>query len=170
MITILFYISMISGGILVAMLLLSLISGLDIDIDFGDGDDGGGIIKPTLIFFSIGAYIVRGFLMAESNPIIALIAGIASGALAVFILSLLLKWILSQQENVNWSINDALYQKGKTYLKVPKNGSGIIQIDINGVTRELKAKTNDKTDIPTGALVQVEKIDGDIAIVTAKIQ
>jgi len=170
MITTLFYISMISGGILVAMLLLSLLSGLDLDIDFGDGDDGSGVIKPTLVFFSIGAYIVRGFLMAESNPILALIAGIISGGIAVFILSIILKWILSQQENVNWSINDALYQKGKTYLKVPKNGSGIIQIDINGVTRELKAKTNDKSDIPTGAIVQVEKIDGDVAVVTAKFK
>lgn len=169
MLTTLFYISMISGGILVVMLLLSLVSGLDLDIDFGDGDDGGGIIKPTLVFFSIGAYIVRGFLMAESNPLLALAAGVISGGIAVFILSLVLKWILSQQENVNWSKTDALYKKGKTYLKIPAEGSGLIQIDINGVTREFKAKTNDNTDIPTGAEIQVEKIDGEMVIVTAKI-
>lgn len=168
MLTTLFYISIISGGILIAMLLLSLVSGLDLDIDLGDGEDGGGILKPTLVFFSVGAYIVRGFLMAESNPVIALFAGILSGAIAVFILSLVFKWVLSQQENVNWSIKDAVYQKGKTYLKIPTDGSGIIQIDINGVTRELKAKTNDKSDIPTGKEVQVEKIDGDYAIVTAE--
>lgn len=169
MITTLFYISMISGGILVIMLLLSLVSGLDLDIDFGDGDDGGGILKPTLVFFSIGAYIVRGFLMAESNPVLALIAGVISGAIAVFILSIVLKWILSQQENVNWSLNDALYLKGKTYLKIPIGGSGIIQISINGMMREIKAKTNDKKEIPTGKEIQVEKIDGDYAIVTSKI-
>jgi len=158
---------MISGGLLVIMLLLSLVSGLDLDFDIGDGDDGGGIIKPTLVFFSIGAYIVRGFLMAESNPILALIAGIISGGIAVFILSIVLKWILSQQENVNWSKDDALYKKGKTYLKIPANGSGLIQIDINGVIREFKATTNDKTDIPTGTEIQVEKIDGEKVIVTA---
>ncbi len=160
---------MISGGILVAMLLLSLVSGLDLDIDFGDGDDGGGIIKPTLVFFSVGAYIVRGFLMAESNPMVALAAGIISGSIAVFILSLVLKWILSQQENVNWSKSDALYKKGKTYLKIPADGSGLIQVEINGVIREFKAKTNDASDIPTGTEIQVEKIDGEEVIVTAII-
>jgi membrane protein implicated in regulation of membrane protease activity len=149
------------------MLLLSFVSGLDLDLDFGDGDDGGGILKPTLVFFSIGAYIVRGFLMAESNPILALIAGIISGAIAVFILSLVLKWILTQQENVNWSKDDALYKKGKTYLKIPTEGTGLIHIDINGVTREFKAKTNDESDIPTGTDIQVEKVDGEIVIVTA---
>ena len=158
---------MISGGILVIMLLLSLVSGLDLDIDLGDGDEGGGIIKPTLVFFSIGAYIVRGFLMAESNPVLALIAGVISGGIAVFILSIVLKWILSQQENVNWSKKDALYQKGKTYLKIPTDGTGLIHIEINGVTREFKAKTNDKEEIPTGTIIQVEKIDGEAVIVTA---
>jgi hypothetical protein len=158
---------MISGGLLVIMLLLSLVSGLDLDFDFGDGDDGGGVLKPTLVFFSIGSYIVRGFLMAESNPILALIAGIISGGIGVFILSLALKWILTQQENVNWSKTDALYQKGKTYLKIPTDGSGLIHIDINGVTREFKAKTNDKSDIPTGTEIQVEKIEGEVVIVTS---
>ena len=167
MLTTLFYISMISGGLLVIMLLLSLVSGLDLDIDFGDGDDGGGILKPTLVFFSIGAYIVRGFLMAESNPVLALAAGLISGGIAVFIMSIILKWILRQQENVNWSKADALYKKGNTYLKIPVDGSGLIQIDINGVTREFKAKTNDKSDIPTGTEIQVEKIDGEEVIVTA---
>jgi membrane protein implicated in regulation of membrane protease activity len=158
---------MISGGLLVIMLLLSLLSGLDLDIDFGDGDDGGGILKPTLVFFSIGAYIVRGFLMAESNPILALIAGVISGGIAVFVLSIALKWILTQQENVNWSKKDALYKNGKTYLKIPTDGSGLIHIDINGVTREFKAKTNDNDEIPTGTEIQVEKIDGEVVIVTA---
>ena len=68
MLTILLYVSLISGGILILMVLLTLFSGLDFDIDFGDSDDGGSIIKGTLTFFSVGAYIVRGFLMADNNP------------------------------------------------------------------------------------------------------
>jgi len=167
MLTTLLYISLITGGLLVIMLLLSLVSGLDLDFDIGDGEDGGGIVKPTLVFFSIGSYIVRGFLMAESNPIIALIAGLISGAIAVFILSVVLKWILSQQENVNWSPEDALYLIGKTYLKIPTDGTGLIHVEVNGVTREFKAKTLDKFDIPTGSKIQVEKIDGQEVIVTA---
>lgn len=168
MLTILLYTSLISGGILVLLLILSLFSGLDLDIDIGDVDGGTGIIKPTLIFFSVGAYIVRGFLMAESNPILALTAGLISGGIAIFLLSIILKWILRNQENVNWKVEDALYEKGKVYLKIPSSGSGIIQININGVIRELKAKTKDKNDIPTGTIVQVETTDGEFAIVTSE--
>ena len=168
MLTILLYISLISGGILVLMLVLSLFSGLDLDFDIGDADDGGSIIKATLTFFSVGAYIVRGFLMTDTNPLLALAAGIISGVIAVFILSRILKWILSKQENVNWSAKDALYEVGKVYLKIPAKGSGIIHVNINGVNRELKAKTSEKKDIPTGASIRVEDIDGEFAIVSTE--
>ena len=168
MLTILLYISLISGGLLVLLLLLSLFSGLDLDVDVSDGDGGSGILKPTLVFFSIGSYIVRGLLMADTNPILSLVAGIAAGAISIFVLSYVLKWILSNQKNVNWSLQDAQYLKGKTYLKIPKNGSGIIKVIINGVTRELKAKTSDHKDIPTGTIIQVENIEGEFAIVTTQ--
>ncbi len=168
MLTILLYISLISGGILVLMLLLTLFSGLDLDFDIGDADDGGSIIKSTLTFFSVGAYIVRGFLMADNNPLVALAAGVISGIVAVIILTMVLKWILSKQENVNWSLEDSLFEKGKVYLKIPKVGSGIIQVNINGVIREIKAKSNDKKEIPTGTVIQVEEIDGEFAMVTTK--
>ena len=169
MLTILLYISLITGGILVLMVLLTLFSGLDLDIDFGDSDDGGSIIKGTLTFFSVGAFIVRGFLMADNNPLVSLAAGIISGAIAVFILIYILKWIMSKQENVNWSMEDALYEKGKVYLKIPKSGSGIIQVNVNGVNRELKAKTKDNREIPTGTSIQVESVEGEFVIVTSKI-
>ena len=167
MVTILLYVSLISGGILVLMLLLSLLSGLDLDIDLGDSDDGGSIIKGTLTFFSVGAYIVRGFLMTDSNPIVALIAGVLSGAIAVFILSLVLKWILKNQENVNWALTDSMYEEGKVYLKIPKSGSGIIQVKINGVNRELKAKSSDNKELPTGTSILVEGVEGNFVIVSA---
>jgi len=169
MLTILLYISLISGGILVLMILLNLFSGLDFDFDFGDADDGGSIVKGTLTFFTVGAYIVRGFLLADNNPLVSLAAGLISGTIAVFILSLVLKWILSKQENVNWSLEDSIYEMGKVYLKIPKSGAGIIQVEINGVNREIKAKSNDKKDLPTGTTIQVESVEGEFAIVTAKI-
>lgn len=169
MLTTLLYISLISGGILVIMVLLNFLAGLDLDLDFGDSDDGGSIIKGTLTFFSVGAYIVRGFLMADKNPILSLAAGVISGAIAVFLLISLLKWIMSKQENVNWSVKDALYETGKVYLKIPTSGSGIVQVNINGVIREFKAKTNESKDIPTGTSVRIEDLDGEYAIVSTEL-
>ena len=173
MLTILLYVSLISGGILVLLLSLSFISGLDLDIDFGDTDidaGGMGIVKGVLTFFSIGAYVVRSILMTDSNPVIAFTVGAVAGAIAVFLLSMMFKWLLKQQSNVNWSLEDSVYQTAKVYLKIPKAGSGIIQVNVNGVDRELKAKSSDKKEIPTGSTVMVEKIEGDFAIVTTDFE
>ena len=172
MLTILLYISLISGGILILLLSLSFISGLDLDIDFGDADldaGGMGIVKGVLIFFSIGSYVVRSILMTDSNPVIAFTIGAVAGVIAVFLLSMMFKWLLKQQSNVNWTIDDTLYKKAKVYLKIPKTGTGIIHVNVNGVNREIKAKSLDKKDIPTGAQVLVENIEGEIAIVTTKL-
>ncbi len=172
MLTILLYTSVISGGILILLLSLSFISGLDLDIDFGDTDidaGGMGLLKGALTFFSIGSYVVRSILMTDSNPVLAFTVGAVAGTVAVFFLSMMLKWLLKQQSNVNWKLEDSLYQKAKVYLKIPKSGSGIIHVNVNGVNRELKAKSIDNKEIPTGAQVQVENIEGEIAIVTTKL-
>jgi len=172
MLTTLLYISLISGGILVLMLMLSMLAGLDFDIDFGDVDvdaGGMGILKGGLTFLSIGSYVVRAVMLTDSNPILAFTIGAIVGAIAVFLLSMMLKWLLSQQSNVNWKITDALYQKGKVYLKIPKGGEGIVQVNLNGVMREMKARAIDKKDVPTGSEIQVEKVEDGYVIVTTKI-
>ena len=174
MLTVLLYTSLISGGILVLLLSLSFISGLDLDLDIDIGDSdidagGMGILKGVLTFFSIGSYVVRAVLMTDSNPVLAFSVGAVAGAIAVFLLSMMLKWLLKQQSNVNWSLDDSLYQKGKVYLKIPKSGTGIIQVNINGANREIKAKSVDNKEIPTGTQVLVESIEGNLAIVTTKL-
>jgi len=175
MIELLTWISLISGGILVILLLLSLIGGLDLDFDVDAGvetdtDTGNiGIVKGLLTFVSIGSWVVKLVLAVDQNPIIAFGGGIVAGLIAVFLLNALLRFFLNNQVNVNWSHSEALFQEGKVYLKVPAaEGQGIIQVKIKGALRELKAKTNEDIDIPTGSLVIVEDIVDDIAIVTQK--
>lgn len=171
MITILTYISLIAGGILIVLLLLSLLGGADVDIELGgdidvDTDAGGlGVLKAGLTFISVGAWVVKLVLAIEENPIFAFGAGLAAGLIAVFILNLLLKMLLKQQSNVNWKSTDALYKEGKVYLKIPASGQGIIQVNINGTPRELKATTKEDNDIPTGAQITVIDVDNDVALV-----
>jgi len=152
---ILLYTSLFTGSLLVLLLLLSLIGGLDLDIDV-DFDSGGlGYIKSGLTFISIGTWVVKIVLVTSESPWLAALAGLAAGGAAVFILSMFLKFLLSNQSFVNWSSEDAINLSGKVYLKIPKNGTGIIQVDINGATRELKAKTINQKEIKTGAIVEV---------------
>lgn len=170
MLDILLYTSLITGGILVILLVLSLISGLDIDMDMGgniDVDTGGiGYVKGTLTFFSIGAYIVRSILMSDYSPFLAFAIGIGAGLLAVFILSQFLRWLLRNQVNVNWKNEDAIFEEGTVYLKIEPNKTGIIKVEINGVIREIKAVSKSKKSIPTGSRIKVDEVTDNIATVS----
>lgn len=171
MIEILTYTSLIAGGLLILLLLLSIFGGSDIDTDIGgdidaDASSGGiGFIKAGLTFISVGSWVVKLVLAIEENPVYAFGAGLIAGLIAVFILNLLLRLLLKQQSNVNWKSEDALFKEGKVYLKIPASGQGIVQVTINGTNRELKAKTQNNTDIPTGATVTILDIENNMAIV-----
>lgn len=167
MISILLYISLITGGILFLSLILSLVAGLDLDFDVDfDGDGGVGYFKGGLAFISIGTYVVRTVLISSENIYLAIGAGLLAGIITILILSAFLKWLISQQEEVNYRNEDALFQTGTVYLKIPKGGQGIIRVKIKGVERELKATSKSLQDIPTGAHIIVESVDDDIAQVS----
>lgn len=160
MILILTYVALISGGLLVALLLLSLLGGLDLDVDFDfDADGGFGAVKSVLTFVSVGAWVVRLVLLTETNPVLAFVVGAAAGAVAVWLMSLLLRFLLSQQEEVNWSPAEALLEPGKVYLRIPAGGEGIVQVTVRGTKREMKARSRSEEDIPTGASIVVEEVD-----------
>ena len=156
---------------LIILLLLSLLGGLDLDFDLdADVDTGNiGIVKGLLTFVSIGSWVFKLVLAVDQNPVVAFTGGIIAGLVAVFLLNAVLHFFLSNQANVNWSHSEALFQEGKVYLKIPADkGQGIIQVKIKGALRELKARTNADVDIPTGALVVVDDIIDNVAIVSQK--
>jgi len=173
MIELLTWISIITGGILIVLMLLSLLGGLDLDFDLGgdvdtEVDSGGiGVVKGALTFFSIGSWVVKLVLVTESHPAFAFGIGLMAGIIAVFILNALLRLLLKNQANVNWSPFDAINKQGKVYLKIPSNsGNGIIQVTINGAVRELKAISSGKNEIPTGKEVFIENIENGFAVVS----
>jgi len=178
MITVLTWVSIITGGVLVLLLLLSLIGGLDldldVDIDLGEADvetDAGGLglIKGFLTFISVSSWMVKILLVGDKHPGVAIGIGIACGLLALALLHYLLKALLKNESNVNWSMKDALFQKGEVYLRIPGEvGNGIVYVDVNGARRELKAKSFDSKDIKTGATIVVMDIDGEFALVRSE--
>ena len=172
MITILTWVSIIAGGILVLLLLLSLLGGLDIDVDIetGSGDvdtsaGGIGLVKGFLTFISVGSWVVKILMLNNNGSTISITAGVFSGILAFGILNYIVKLFLNNQENVNWSMSDALFQKGTTYLKIPEGGDGLVLVDIRGTSRELKAKSKNGQEIKTGESIIVVETINEFAIV-----
>lgn len=173
MITTLTWVSIVAGGILIVLMLLSFIGGLDIDMDIdldaGDTDTGGGgigLVKGVLTFVSVSTWVIKMLMATEQHMALILGIGIFSGLAAFGMLNYMFKLLLRNQENVNYALSDALYQNAKVYLKIPQGGgNGIVHVDIKGATRELKALSKDKSAINTGESVIVIDVDGEYAIV-----
>ncbi len=162
---ILFWTSVVTGGLVVFLFLLSLMghefeSHVDVDHDVSGGDHGDtdgnslGIIKSSLIFIAMGAWIARTLLLEDFNWIVAIIAGIVSGYLAMFLLAKFLGFLLKQQQEGNWKHENAVGTVGDVYLGIPEGGVGQIQININGGLRTVDAVAYEGS-IPMGKKVAV---------------
>jgi len=172
--TYLTYISLISGGVLILLMLLSLLGGLDLDFDLdlgdadvetGDGGGGLGILKGGLTFISVTSWVIKLVLVTNQSPWLAIAIGGIAGAVVVSLLTYIFKMLMSNEENVNWEMTDAVYQEGKVYLRIPTEGEGIVHVKIKGATRELKAKTRAKKEIKTGESILVTDIENEFVIV-----
>lgn len=174
MIAILTWISIIAGGLLIILLLLSLLGGLDLDIDIDGGSadidtdaSGLGVLKGVLTFVSVSAWVIKVLLATNSHPALAIVIGVLIGLLSFALLSYLIRVLMKNNENVNWSMDDAMFQTGRVYLKIPAGkGEGIVHIGIKGANRELKARSNDDKEIKTGENVRVVDIENEYVIVT----
>jgi len=74
---------------------------------------------------------------------------------------------LSQDGNID--INDALFQTGEVYLRIPAKdkGQGKVHINISGSLKEVDAITEETEAIPTGAFIKVvEVLDNRLLVVT----
>lgn len=173
-ILILTWVSIFAGGALIFLLLLSLAGGIDLelDLDMGstdvDADAGGlGWIKGGLTFFSVSTWVIRVMLLSAQHPAIAIGLGIAAGLGAFWVLHAFLKFLIQQEENVNWTMQDAVNQTGEVYLRIPGGeDNGLVQVEIKGAIRELKAKSHNQTEIKTGDRVQVVEVEDDYVLVS----
>ena len=175
MIVALTYISLICGGLLVLLLLLGIVGGMDLDFDLDfDGADqtdvgiGVGLVKGGLTFLSIGAWVVKMLLLASANPVIAIVTGVASGAIAVYLMTYIVAQMMRLEENVNWDIKDTLLKSGRVYLRIPATGEGIVRINLKGGTREFKARSSAGEELPTGVPVIVDDFSGDGVVLVSR--
>lgn len=174
---ILLWVGMISGGLMIFLLMLSILFGLDGDIDIdgggvevdgGDVDFGGlGIVKSGLTFFSMASFTARAIVLNSdlSLPVVIL-SGIIGGVIAVFLLAKFFKFLLKQQEDGNYEFWEAEGKVGKVYIPIPKDGIGKITVEINGVNREVPAKSETGVAIGTNQKVLVLKAEDNFLVVT----
>lgn len=138
-----------------------------------DNDDGAGYqfftIKNMIAFFTMFGWVALGAVSGGLSKTSAILMGLGSGALIVFLMAVILKNVSRLKYNGVMQTKNAINQTGTTYLFIPakRSGTGKVHIKVQGTLHELPAMTDDETDIPTGKLIRVKNIVNDrILLVT----
>jgi hypothetical protein len=127
--------------------------------------------KNLVAFLTIFAWtgiagIDSGF-SETTTVIVAIVAGLATMTL----MATMMYFMAKANANGTMKIANAVGESGQVYLPIGKKrqGTGQVQIKVQGSLRTLDAMTDDEDDIPTGNFITVKSIvNNSILLVTAK--
>jgi membrane protein implicated in regulation of membrane protease activity len=195
LIEIIYWISAVTGGTLfVLRTLLMLIGGFgdaDVDGDMGDLDmdvshnfdvDHGDIdhadadfsfkflsLQGLTAFFMMFGLVGLALFHADMMVLLTIVGGTVAGLFTVWVISVIFTNMKRLQSSGTLDIKNAVGQSGKVYLGIPANGSGQVQVSVQGALRVLDAVSYDKKKITTGTSVKVVDVLGEKTLVVEKI-
>jgi membrane protein implicated in regulation of membrane protease activity len=170
-----------STAVFLVQMIMMLVAGADdVDADFDADGDFDGDMGDGMNLFSIKSIIA--FLMFYGwSGLAAIQYGITAWwvitliALGIgFLMMLFTAWLLFMltklQESGTMQIDNAIGQQGEVYLTIPakKEGTGKIQVVVQGSLRTLDAVTEETEDIKTGSFVEVVDVINGILVVKRK--
>lgn len=162
---IVFGISALIGGLLFLIwFLLMMIGGAVGDmaqglfeVEIGDTDLSfkaltfQGISAFFMMFGLIGLWVVQ----SDAGDSIAVIAGLASGGVSMWIIGKLFEGFKQLEETSTVNINNAIGSTGEVYLRIPESGKGQVQVTFQGQLRTYDAISADGKKYSTGEFIEV---------------
>ena len=149
--------------------------GVDTDFDVPDGSFEADASMNLYTFRNLVNFLLgmswTAILLKDSitSTALLMIIAVIAGALLVFAVMWLFKWLSQMQQSGNIDVfSQAVGCQGKVYLTIPaaRSGAGKVQITINESVREYDAVTDSDPAIKTGTPVKVvEAIDGSTLLV-----
>ena len=142
----------------------------DRDADYSlDADFAVFSTRSIIAFFTFFGWTGVLSINAGASLMTTLIASSISGSLAMILVGVLMWQFSKLTQEGNIDINDALFQTGEVYLRIPAKdkGPGKVHINIQGSLKEVDAITEAAEAIPTGAFIKVvEVVDNRLLVVT----
>ncbi len=170
-----------STVLLIVQLILTIIGGdVDADVDVEpdidadlEGDTGFTLFsfKSILGFFTIFAWTGLACIDSGLGLFLTIIISGIAGFVMMVIISYLLYYLTKMHESGTLIMDNAIDKTGEVYLRIPseRQGLGKVQVNIQGSIRELDAMTDDVSEIPTGALIQVLEIINNQYLLVTKV-
>jgi hypothetical protein len=187
-IEIVYWASTIIGGTLFVLRLVTMFlggdlggDGLDTDLDPGghevSGDHIGSDTNINLLslqgltsFFLMFGLVGLTLLKAGQPVWVTVIGGVAAGLVTVFLTGLIFTQMKRLQAEGTINIRNAIGQDGSVYLSIPKNGTGQVQVIVQGSLKIFDAVSKSKSVIATGEKVHVVGVESGNTLVVEKTQ
>jgi membrane protein implicated in regulation of membrane protease activity len=185
-IEIIYWASTIIGGTLFILRLVMMFiggsmgdGGLDAPIDTGDldiaGDHASADISFKLMsvqgltsFFMMFGLVGLALLKAGLAVWLTVIGGMIAGLVTVAITGLIFSQMKRLQTEGTINIQNTIGKDGSVYLTVPVNGTGQVQIIVQGSLKIFDAVSSDKIKIATGEKVRVIGVASGNTLVVEK--
>lgn len=181
-------ISAVIGGVLFLFRTIMALVGADADadVDFGGdidiSDVDGGIIDDSDLssggsFRLLSMHGITGFLLMfgliglslvriKLPVFITVLGGLFAGGITLVIVALIYYFMTKLQSDGTMKVQTSIGKIGTVYLTIPADGSGQVNIVVQGGLKQFDAISAKKVAIPTGDKIKVINIlNGNILVV-----
>ncbi len=153
---------------------------LDVDVsgDLGHGLSGDHAdadvsfkllsVQGLTSFFMMFGLVGLALLKADLPVLVTVIGGMAAGFITVAITGLVFTQMKRLQTEGTINIQNTIGTNGNVYLTIPKNGTGQVQIIVQGSLKIFDAVSDNKNAIATGEKVQVVGVAGGNTLIVQK--
>lgn len=146
----------------------------DSDSHTGEGMLGSGLrlftFRGLIAFFSVLGWV--GVICAGNgiDTALSVMISVAAGFLAMLVVALIMKWLLSLQYDGTENIRDALGVSGTVYMRVPpsRSGKGKVNCIIQGKLCEKYAVSDEETELKYGEEIVVIGITGEETLIVKR--
>jgi hypothetical protein len=185
-IEIIYWASTIIGGTLFILRLVMMFiggglsdDGLDSALDTGgdviSGDHADADISFKLLslqgltsFFMMFGLVGLALLKADVPVLLTVLGGMIAGLITVAISGLIFSQMKRLQTEGTINIQNTIGTDGSVYLTIPKNGTGQVQIIVQGSLKIFDAVSNTKNMIATGEKVHVTGVASGNTLIVEK--
>ena len=185
-IEIIYWASTIIGGTLFILRLIAMFigggisdDGMDAAFDAGGHDLAGDHIEADTSFklmsiqgltsfFMMFGLVGLALLKAGLPVLVTVIGGMAAGLITVAITGLIFTQMKRLQTEGTINIENTIGKEGNVYLGIPKNGTGQVQIIVQGSLKIFDAVSKNKNTIATGEKVQVVGVASGNTLIVEK--
>lgn len=142
------------------------------DLDLANSDIGFKLLSFQTITAFLTMFGLVGFALlraSQAGPAISLAGATAGGLATAWVVALIFRGMSRLQSTSDYNPAQAIGSRGTVYLTIPAGGTGKVTVTINNRLSVLDAVAFDKTEVKTGAIIEVVDSVGSNVLVVKKV-